>query len=46
MKNSLKILEKGIGKAAYRFTKQNVNSACLMYVYQPKLPKVAEKLRK
>ena len=46
MKNSLKMFEKGIGKAAYQLTKQNVNSACFMYVYQPKLPKVAEKLRK
>lgn len=46
MKNSIKKMEAYIGKAAYQMTKSNVNSACLMYMYQPKLPEVAKKLKK
>lgn len=46
MKNSMKMLSMGIGKLGYQITKANVNSACALCVYQEKLPKKAEKLRK
>lgn len=46
MKNSMKILSMGIGKLGYQITKANVNSACCMVVYQEKLPKKVDKLRK
>ena len=46
MKNSMKMLSMGIGKLGYQVTKANVNSACCSFVYQEKLPKKAEKLRK
>lgn len=46
MKNSLKKLEAGIGRAAYKLTESNVNSACYFFIYQPKLPDVAKKLKK
>lgn len=46
MKNTLKKIEAGFGKAAYEVTKSNVNSACWWCIYQPELPKAAKKLRK
>ena len=46
MKNSLKRLEAGISKLAYKVTESNVNSACFYIVYQPKLPEMAKKLKK
>jgi len=46
MKRILSKLEVGIGKTAYQVVKKNVNSTCIYSIYQPKLPKGAEKLRK
>lgn len=46
MKNSMKVLSMGIGKLGYQVTKANVNSACCSFLYQEKLPKKADKLRK
>ena len=46
MKNSLKRLEAGISNLAYKVTESNVNSACFFFVHQPRLPKVAKKLKK
>lgn len=40
------IIKKTIAAAAIAATKANVNSACNFVIYQPKLPKGAEKLRK
>lgn len=40
------IVKKAIAVAAKMATTANVNSACHFVVYQPKLPKGAEKLRK
>lgn len=40
------IVKKAIAAAAKMATSANVNSACHFVVYQPKLPKGAEKLRK
>lgn len=39
-------LKKAIAAAAKTATSANVNSACYFFMYQPKLPKGAEKLRK
>ncbi len=38
--------KKAVAAAAKMATTANVNSACAFVVYQPKLPKGAEKLRK
>lgn len=46
MKNSIMKLEKCLGKAGCRITKNNVNSACAAILYQEKLPEAAQKLRK
>ena len=40
------VCEKAVAEFAYKLVKQNVNSACFWCVYQPKLPKAAEKLKK
>lgn len=40
------IVKRAIAAAARIATSVNVNSACNFVVYQPKLPKGAEKLRK
>ncbi len=40
------IVKKAIAAAAKMATTANVNSACHFVIYQPKLPKGAEKLRK
>lgn len=40
------IVKKAIAAAAKKATSINANSACNFVVYQPKLPKGAEKLRK
>lgn len=39
-------IKKVIAAAAKMATSANVNSACMFFVYQPKLPKGTEKLRK
>lgn len=37
---------KTIARLALMVTTMNVNSACMLFAHQPKLPKGAEKLRK
>ena len=39
------IVKKAVAAAARMATSANVNSACHFVIYQPKLPKGAEKLR-
>lgn len=39
-------LEKGVAGIAKRFAKNNVNATCSFAIYQPKLPKGADKLKK
>lgn len=50
MKNSAKSkangLKKAIAAAAKMATSANVNSTCMLFAYQPKLPESAKKLRK
>lgn len=38
--------KKAVATAAKMATSANVNSTCMLFAYQPKLPKGAEKLRK
>lgn len=45
-KKKANLIKKTIAVAARMATTANVNSACNFAVYQPKLPKGAEKLRK
>ncbi|MBO5292868.1 MAG: cyclic lactone autoinducer peptide [Lachnospiraceae bacterium] len=37
---------KGISKVVLQSAKKNVNSACAVYIYQPKAPEASRKLRK
>ncbi|MBR3770748.1 MAG: cyclic lactone autoinducer peptide [Clostridium sp.] len=46
MRKSIECIETGISKMALQVTKSNVNSACVFFIYQPKLPKAAKKLQK
>ena len=46
MRKSIECTETGISKMALQVTKSNVNSACVFFIYQPKLPKAAKKLQK
>lgn len=39
-------IKKAIAAAAKMATSANVNSTCMLFAYQPKLPRGAEKLRK
>lgn len=41
-----KMLAKGVAAVAKEVTRSNVNTACSFIIYQPKLPKAAEKLKK
>lgn len=45
-KSKANIIKRAIAAAAKMATSANVNSVCNFVVYQPKLPKGAEKLRK
>lgn len=45
MKNSIMKMEKCLGKVGYQITKNNVNSACPMIMYQKKLPDAAMRLK-
>lgn len=38
--------KKAVAAAAKMATSANANSTCMLFAYQPKLPKGAEKLRK
>jgi cyclic lactone autoinducer peptide len=44
--NISKEIKKVIAKVALTVTKANVNSTCPYYLYQPKIPESAKKLRK
>lgn len=46
MKKPKQIILKQVAKLAISVTTANVNSTCLFYMNQPKLPKSAEKLKK
>lgn len=39
-------IKKAIAAAAKMATSANVNSTCMLFAYQPKLPQNAKKLRK
>lgn len=46
MKNLIYKLSGSVAALALAVTALNVNSACFLYVHQPKLPEGAEKLSK
>jgi cyclic lactone autoinducer peptide len=46
MKNILVKSGKSIANMALKVTEHNVNSTCLFFLHQPKLPEKAKKLRK
>lgn len=46
MKNVKKVLLEGIAKTAYETAKQEADSACLCFAYQPVMPKKVKELKK